>query len=578
MLSKLKDRFFSKISNKIFLSVLMLILLILLVQSFVFRFVIDEAYFFTKERDLKKQFELFTKEIKEKNYDLEYTNLLTEDYIDNTNNPIVIVDENDLVYNDAFFSSYFDSVTLMSGNKNYKFILDNPEINVLDYSKLNVFAIPIGDDWYYPLIIDYETISQDDILELQEEDAFILEDAEVISYSFSKIDSEYSGLFILYGFEYLENGKFNPSLNKAQSFIFDQPDISAQTLYYLDSYVHNQETYYVMTSQTFVNIGDQLEFINSFSIFIFIIGVVLAILLTRFYSKSISKPMIELNEIANEMSQLNFSKEASIKSHDEIGSLAGSLNELSQKLEESIVDLQGKNEELTHNYELKSIEEKRAKDLILHLSHELNTPLGIVSGFNEILSDGINDKDPEYYYNAMAYELERMKVLITDMLELSVLESGDYKLSLEMINIKDILTERLSHYHAVFKENNIQINFSVSDDLVSGNMRKMHQVINNFISNASKYTDKDGEFSITSEDMGQHILYRFENTCALLEEEDLSRLWEKFYRTNKTNTRKEKGSGIGLSIAKEILQLHHSSYSIKPTENGISIEFTLKKV
>ena len=89
----------------------------------------------------------------------------------------------------------------------------------------------------------------------------------------------------------------------------------------------------------------------------------------------------------------------------------------------------------------------------------------------------------------------------------------------------------LSHYQFVFKEKAITVKIDLTDVKVNGHSRKLHQVISNLLSNASKYTDEDGEFIITSEDVGDSILYKFTNTCTTLQEENLSLLWEKFYRT-----------------------------------------------
>jgi|GEM_PF-1428599 len=572
------NKFTSKISNRIFLSTLLVIIIILLIQSFAYTFIIDDVHYISKSLELKSSFSGFIDELKDKNYDQEFANIMTEDYVWDTGNPIMIISPDELLYNEMLIPTYYHTLIVEKDNQSYQLVLTDDFLENINMETIDVVAERVSDNYYFPIILQDETYEDSLVSEVDiTDETLLLEDATIVDFQLATASSIDRSLAVLIGLEYVDQEYVINNEDPIQSYNYEHIDVNANTVFYISHFYLNNELYYILTSDTIIGLREQLTFISSFNQFIFVIAFIIAIFVARIYAKSISKPMVELNDIALKMSQLDFSKKVAIQSNDEIGSLANSLNTMSTQLEKNINHLQEVNEALKHNYELKAKEEQRAKDLILHLSHELNTPLGIVSGFNEILSDGINDKDPEYYHKAITYELDRMKTLVSDMLELSVLESDDYELELDTISIKNIVEERLRHYKKSFEDKNITLYVSITDQNVEGNYRKMHQVINNFITNASKYTPDQGHFKIHELVTNDSVTYYFENTTQHVDD-DLSLYWEKFYRTKKTNTRKEKGSGIGLSIAKEILELHQSDYGIEQTESGLRFYFKLRRL
>ncbi|MBF4694669.1 HAMP domain-containing sensor histidine kinase [Fusibacter ferrireducens] len=575
MLSKWVHKVTSKISTKIFLSTVSIVVVILLVQSLLYIFVIDNAQYLTKKNTLEKDFKIFLEDIKDKRYDLEYINLATRDYIKSSGNPVLVMRGNGRIYNETLLKAFTNIITVNADDQEYKIVFDEELLSKLTRDKLTIAAEQISENYY--LVLDFSSDNLDfDAEAYAGENIVFLEQAQVIDYQFAPADKSNYYLNLYQEFFFLESQYKITSNHAVQSFYYEHTDVDATTIYNMTHYYEDNQIYYVLTSSTIIGLRDQLKFIASFNLFVFFIGLALAILLSKVISNTLSKPVIQLTENAKKMANLDFSQKTEINTHDEIGSLGMSLNTLSNQLEESVLTLKSKNKELEVNYRLKSIEEQRAKDLILHLSHELNTPLGIVSGFNEILADGINDKAPAYYHDAISNELERMSTLIGDMLELSVLEGGQYQLTLDDVDVNAIIYESLSHFKETFAHKDIKVNIELSQEIVKANFKKMHQVINNFISNASKYTEVHGEYCIYNTISEDKIYYYFVNTASI-KVDDVSILWEKFYRTHKTNTRNENGSGIGLSIAKEILTLHESDFGITKGEDSVTFYFSLKR-
>ncbi|GAU75581.1 sensor protein [Fusibacter sp. 3D3] len=517
-------------------------------------------------------------DIKDKHYDLEYINLATRDYIKATGNPIIIMQGKTKIYTEAPIESFTNIITVTKETQSYKIVFDEDILSNISSDQVNIAATKISDHYYFAFVITSDDLSFDAMAyDDDDENIIVLTQAKIVDYQFAPSDINMNYMNLYQEFLYFDNQYEETPIEVIQSFNYDHYDVNATTLYNGTHYFNNGEIFYVLTSSTIIDLRDQLKFIASFNYFLFFIGLALAILLSKVISNTLSKPVIQLTENAKKMAHLDFSQKTAIHTHDEIGSLGTSLNTLSDQLKANILALQSKNEELEINYRLKTIEEQRAKDLILHLSHELNTPLGIVSGFNEILADGINDKEPLYYHDAIANELERMNTLIGDMLELSVLESGQYPLTFEEVDVPAIIHERISHFEEIFNAKGIKLTLDLSQEIVMANFKKMHQVINNFISNASKYTDADGKYHIYDTLSGDKVYYYFVNTTSI-DVENVSILWEKFYRTQKTNARSETGSGIGLSIAKEILSLHESDFGIIQGEKTLSFYFSLNRI
>lgn len=571
MIKRIVRRIRSKIANKIFLSIFISILIVLLVQSFIYLFVIEDAQFVSENIRLRDNFEAFIEDIKDKNYDKEYIDLLTDYYVKDTGYFIVVFDSDMMIYNEKIIDMYLNVITVMKDDVRYKVVIDEESLSSISSESADIAVIKISQDYYaLDYFIDKETPLYED------EEVFKLNDAKIIDLKLSKLRNSRSLLALYQGIDYIDAQYHKDSSTRYQFYEYKHPDINARSIYYISEYEHNNKKFYVLSATTIMGLADQLGFIANFNRYVLGVGFLLAILTAKLFSIKLSKPLVQMNQLANKMSQLDFSEKIHFESTDELGSLGMSINELSEQLEHSIQSYKDANLELQANYTLKAREEKRAKDLILHLSHELNTPLGIVSGFNEVLTDGINDKEPSYYYEAITLELDRMKQLINDMLELSVLESSNYELALDSIVIADIVSERLQHYVDVFDKHDVHLSVNLSSTRVLGNHKKIHQVVNNFISNAAKYTETGGRFEIFESDAGDSITFHFTNT-SLVDETDLENLWEKFYRTKKTNARNEHGSGIGLSIAKEILSLHDSDYGVRQHDHSIEFYFALKK-
>lgn len=353
----------------------------------------------------------------------------------------------------------------------------------------------------------------------------------------------------------------------------------------------NQFDNIIVVISPFQTIQEASSVIREFFIYVFIAAFIIILLLALIYSNLISKPLISLNKSALKMAKMDFSEQCTITREDEIGNLAKTLNFLSSNLGKALEELKDSNEKLKKDIERERALENMRKEFIASVSHELKTPISLIEGYAEGLKDNIAEEDSkEFYLDVILDESQKMGTLVSDMLYLSQLESGTLKLKIESFNVEELIKNTIKKFYTFTKEKNIKINYSLIEKLmVQGDSFRIEQVLTNFLSNALRHTEVNGEIKITTI-LGKETKYRglpekfkennyifisVENSGKGIHENEMQNIWNKFYKVDKSGNRTLGGTGLGLAIVKNILTLHHSVYGIQNTEKGIDFYFSL---
>lgn len=319
-----------------------------------------------------------------------------------------------------------------------------------------------------------------------------------------------------------------------------------------------------------------LEFYKNILLAFLILGIILSLI----YSKLISIPLLKITKVADKMSRLDFSESCEVKSSDELGNLASTLNFLSIKLKNSISELKEKNKTLTEEIEIERKTEKLRKDFITGVSHELKTPIGIIEGYAEGLKDGVVEgKDAEIYIDTIIEEARKMNDLVKNMLEVSKLESGLVILDIENFNILRMIKSLVNKQDINLKNKNLKVNINTTLPYINvqGDIFNIELVISNLLTNAIKYTPNNNNINIYFNEFENDIEISIENCGIYIEQRDLENIFAKFFKSDQSRNRNSRSSGLGLSIVKNILDLHKSTYSIDNSKNGVIFKFTLLK-
>ena len=294
-------------------------------------------------------------------------------------------------------------------------------------------------------------------------------------------------------------------------------------------------------------------------------------------SRWFSRPLIAMAGLADRMSELDFSTKYQGRSTDEIGQLGQSLNRLSAYLEQTIRELRQSNEQLAQEIKEKERIDNMRQEFIVNVSHELKTPIALIQGYAEGLTAGVADdpEDRKYYCDTIADEADHMNKLVMQLLNLSRLELGAEQTYSEDIDLHELCAEAVRKTAVLCESRGLTVEYDDTCITVRTDGDLLDQVLMNYLSNAIRYTVDGGKIKISAKQTGDCVRLTIFNEGDGLPEEELPKIWEKFYRTDRARTREAGGTGIGLSLVRAIADTLHGSCGVENVEGGIVFWFEL---
>jgi signal transduction histidine kinase len=266
------------------------------------------------------------------------------------------------------------------------------------------------------------------------------------------------------------------------------------------------------------------------------IAAAIALLLVRWLARGMTQPLRDMAQAARRMETGDYSQRVHTRSRDEVGQLATAFNRMSGELE--------------------SLERLR-RELVANVSHELKTPISALRAHLENLLDGVERPDPETL-QVMLTQSERLSRLVDQLLDLSRLESGELPLRREDVLLRRLVGEVLSEVEVVRSGRDVRVEDRVPEDLppVLGDRERLHQVLFNLLDNAVRFTPPGGEVVVEAHRVNGRCEVSVSDTGPGIPQEHLPRLFERFYRVDPARTRDDGGTGIGLAIARSVVEAH----------------------
>ncbi len=258
-------------------------------------------------------------------------------------------------------------------------------------------------------------------------------------------------------------------------------------------------------------------------------------------SKKISRPVIRINDSAKELAKGEYHRYKG-KSYREIRELDETLSDVSLELQKS---------------------ETLKRELLANVSHDLRTPLTMITAYAEAMRDLPGENTPENV-QVIIDEATHLNALVNDLLDLSKHQAGVQKLSKERFSLTGLVRETLTRYTKLREQEGYQITFEASEEaFVEADRMKISQVIYNLINNAVNYTGKDKKVIIRQERKDGFVTLSIWDTGEGIPKEQLGLVWERYYKLDKTHKRAAVGTGLGLSIVKNILDMHKAQYGVQ---------------
>ncbi|MBQ9765978.1 MAG: HAMP domain-containing protein [Lachnospiraceae bacterium] len=336
--------------------------------------------------------------------------------------------------------------------------------------------------------------------------------------------------------------------------------------------------YYVLLRSPIETIKDSVAISNRFFAYVGIAVIVISSIVMWFITRRFTKPVLELAALSEQMSNLDFNAKYIRNDNDEIGVLGNSMNRLSERLEKTISELKAANNELQRDIEQKIQIDEMRKEFLANVSHELKTPIALIQGYAEGLHESIND-DPEsrdFYCEVIIDEAEKMSNMVKRMLDLNQIEFGQEQLQIERFDIVMLIKSVINATDIKIKQKEATVIFDMDEPVyVWADEYQIEEVVTNYISNALNHIDFEKKITVTVEKLQDESLVRVyvHNTGKNIPEEDIDKLWIKFYKVDKARTREYGGNGIGLSIVKAVMDAHNRQCGVFNTEDGVTFWF-----
>ena len=349
--------------------------------------------------------------------------------------------------------------------------------------------------------------------------------------------------------------------------------------YYLESwgYFSDNKTIFLM-STPLASIRESVELANRFLAYVGIAALLVGSLFIYFATKKITSPILQLANLSEKMSNLDFDAKYTGQAEDEIGVLGNSMNRLSDTLKETIGQLRTANTELQQDIEEKIKVDEMRKDFIANVSHELKTPIALIQGYAEGLTEGLAE-DPEsrdYYCEVIMDEANKMNKMVRQLLTLSALEAGNDAPVMDRFDLTDLIRGVINSVGILIQQKEADVHLEDCGPVyVCADEFKIEEVVTNYLNNALNHLAGEKKIVITVEDNGEEALVTVFNTGNNIPEEDIPNLWTKFFKVDKSHTREYGGSGIGLSIVKAIMDSHRKACGVRNVEGGVEFWFTL---
>ena len=284
-----------------------------------------------------------------------------------------------------------------------------------------------------------------------------------------------------------------------------------------------------------------------------IAAVIIALIAAYFVSRSITLPIRQMRETAQQIAKGDFGRRVRIKSKDELGELAESLNTMADELQQKMENLGRLDRVRT--------------DFVANVSHELKTPLTLIKGYIETLEDrAMDDKEAATKFISIIKEhADRLGHIVDDLLSLSELELSDDSVHKTEFDLKELIDEvSLGFGHALSeKKRELTVNSEGSDFRIKADRDKIEQVFVNLIDNAIKYTKESGRIELSLIKHDREVIVNVRDDGIGIPKEHRERVFERFYRVDRARSREFGGTGLGLSIVKHIVLAHDGKITIE---------------
>ena len=325
------------------------------------------------------------------------------------------------------------------------------------------------------------------------------------------------------------------------------------------------------------SIADSARLSNRLLVFIGLFSLVIGIVLSSALARHMTKPIYEMTQLSKRMTELDFeAKYLPRKRMNELDILGAHLNELSDALKNTILDLKQANNELQRDIHIRDENEKMRREFISNVSHELKTPLALIRGYAEGIKEGVclDEENRDEYLDIIIDESEKMSGMVQKLLSLNRLEYGTGQIHMDRVELSSIVAGVCAAHRLLIEQNGINLSYPQNEKIfIWTDPALCEQVIDNYLSNAIHYCLGEKRIDIRFLPKDGRIRLSVFNTGEPIDENAILHVWDKFYKADEARTREYGGSGIGLSIVHAIAEGLNTDCGVENLKDGVEFWF-----
>ena len=351
----------------------------------------------------------------------------------------------------------------------------------------------------------------------------------------------------------------------------DDPSAYRATHSYIFTFADSDEVYTLTVAGSAQEVDLLKDTLGGIFLVLLFMVLLIAVLASIVYSHYVTRPVLRINDVSKKMAELDFSWRCNENRTDELGTLAHSLNEMSQRLNTSMTDLKSANAKLKADIERERALEQAQLDFFSAVSHELKTPITIIKGQTEGMILNIGDyQDRSKYLKRSLEIINTMESMVQEILTISRIKSSKVGLKKESIPFSDMLKHEYALFEDLIVQKGIDWEEKITPNLcIVGDKALLQKAINNLFSNAITYSPEGSSIYLTAFAEERSVHFLLENTGIHIPDSEFPKLFDAFYRVEHSRNKRTGGSGLGLYIVKTILEQHQAEYRIENTNRGV---------
>ena len=369
--------------------------------------------------------------------------------------------------------------------------------------------------------------------------------------------------------------KINQALNQQPSYYTAQQPLLGSHL--LAVIFQSKDSELMFAGLLLVDVNETLAAVKTFFGYLAIVALICISLAISIFSARITRPITQLVEKSQRMAMLDFTEPVHVNRNDEIAILAQSVNKLAVALKRSLSELNQKTAMLERDVKNKTQIDELRRDFIGNASHELKTPIALISGYAHGLLDNVSESSERTKYcDVIIDETNKMSDLVDELLAVLESETKASSANIETYDIAPQVSAIIDRYRLELTSKSVKCDFDNSTKvLVVADSNKIERALSNLFSNAMRSVNHGGEITIRFEKEEESIMCRIFNTGSVIDENLIDDIWQPFIQGNEDSSTTHSGSGLGLAITANILKQHGSEYGVANLSAGVEFYFSL---